>query len=84
VLKEHPYFGSDGSPKLQFSYCVFMDVLGFSKMIHDSFAAGIGQDLFTSYCQELCTQGSRGVLRYPEAVLEGHAVHDLRQILRGP
>ena len=37
-----------------------------------------------SYCQELCMQGSRGVLSYPDAVLKGHAVHDLRQIMRGP
>ena len=36
-----------------------------------------------SYCQELCMKGSRGVLSYPAAVLKGHAVHDLRQIMRG-
>ena len=36
-----------------------------------------------SYCQELCMQGSRGVLFYPDAILEAHAVHDLRQVMRG-
>jgi hypothetical protein len=36
-----------------------------------------------SYCQELCMPGSRGVLSYLDAVLKGHTVHDLRQIMRG-
>jgi hypothetical protein len=36
-----------------------------------------------SYCQELCMPGSCGVLFYPDAVLEGPAVHDLRQVMRG-
>jgi hypothetical protein len=31
-----------------------------------------------SYCQELCMEGSRGVLCNTEAVLEDDAVHDLR------
>jgi hypothetical protein len=33
---------------------------------------------FWSYCQELCTQGSRGVLLYLETIFEGLALHDLR------
>ena len=37
-----------------------------------------------SYCQELCTQGSGGVLFHPNAILEDHAVHDLGEIMRGP
>jgi hypothetical protein len=39
--------------------------------------------LARSYCQELCMPGSRGVLSYLDAVLKGHTVHDLRQIMRG-
>jgi len=31
----------------------------------------------------LCMQGSRGVLFYPQAVLEDYAVHNLRQVMRG-
>jgi hypothetical protein len=37
-----------------------------------------------SYCQELCIESSRGVLFDPEPILEGHAVHDLCQVMRGP
>src|SRR4030095_6883320 len=28
-----------------------------------------------SFCQELCTPGSRGVLCYPQSILTGHALH---------
>ena len=34
--------------------------------------------LVGSYCQELCMEGSRGVLFHPEPILENDAVHDLR------
>ena len=37
-----------------------------------------------SYCQELCMEGSRGVLLHPESIVENDAVHDLRQVMRGP
>jgi len=37
-----------------------------------------------SYCQELCIEGSRGVLCNPSAVREDDAVPDLRQVMRGP
>jgi hypothetical protein len=37
-----------------------------------------------SYCQELCTEGSCGVLFDPEPILEGHALHDLWQVMRSP
>src|SRR5262245_51456729 len=36
-----------------------------------------------SYCQELCTQGSCGVLGYPEPILNSHALHDLWEIMCG-
>jgi hypothetical protein len=39
---------------------------------------------FLSYCQELCTEGSCGVLFDPEPILEGHALHDLWQVMRSP
>lgn len=35
------------------------------------------------YCQELCMAGSRGVFFYPESILEGHALHDLCQVMGG-
>src|SRR4029453_3960890 len=37
-----------------------------------------------SFCQELCTPGSRGVLCYPQSILTGHALHDRWQGMRGP
>ena len=37
-----------------------------------------------SYCQELCAEGSRGALLYPEPILEGHALHDLGPVMRSP
>jgi hypothetical protein len=40
--------------------------------------------LIESYCQELCIEGSRGVFFYPESILEGHALHDLWQVMGGP
>ena len=37
-----------------------------------------------SYCQMLCMPGLRGVLFHLETILEGHALYDLRQVMRGP
>ena len=42
------------------------------------------QSIVKSYCQELCTEGSRGVLCDPEAILQDNAVPDLRHVMRGP
>jgi len=33
---------------------------------------------YPSYCQELCIEGSRGVLLHPESILKGPALQDLR------
>jgi len=38
--------------------------------------------LFQSYCQELCMEGSRGVLFNPNAILKSRTVHNLRQVMR--
>jgi len=35
-----------------------------------------------SYCQELCMEGSRGVLFNPNAILKSRTVHNLRQVMR--
>src|SRR5262245_9149643 len=46
-------------------------------------AAHIATRLPQSYCQELYTQGSRGVLLHSETILEDQALHGLRQVMRG-
>jgi len=50
-----PYFDRDGKPALRRSFCVFMDVLGFSSHVATSFAAGKGQEALNRY-YEVFTQ----------------------------
>ncbi|MFC1980186.1 hypothetical protein ACFLVS_04995 [Chloroflexota bacterium] len=39
------YFDSDGIPKLRLSYCVYMDIIGFTEIISDSFRKNQGDTL---------------------------------------
>jgi hypothetical protein len=52
--------------------------------IGSGFCPKIRSAAVVSYCQELCTPGSRGVLCYPESILKDRPLHDLWQVMRRP
>jgi hypothetical protein len=51
------YFSKEGSPKLRMSYCVFMDILGFRKLVIDSFKEADYQDLFEKFYWVISSEG---------------------------
>jgi len=50
------YFDSQGNPKLKNSYCVFMDILGFSRLSQKAFFDGQGEPLLIKIHKALTSQ----------------------------
>ena len=50
------YFDPDGTPKLRFSYCTFMDILGFSTMCDEADKLGQGDALLANIHRIITSQ----------------------------
>jgi len=55
-MRKSVYFKENGIPQLLTSYCVFMDILGFTNTISDSFAKGEGEALFQRFYEVISSQ----------------------------
>lgn len=55
-MRKNIYFDEDGTPRLLTSYCVFMDILGFTNTITESFGKGEGEALFKRFYEVISSQ----------------------------